>query len=209
MSKYEPTPEEFQYILNNNSLWFDQGIDLIARRIHIDYDVTNEMSTIIIRALLKMCETSHEPIEIYLSSYGGEAYAGLSIYDAIRSCPAEVVIIANGKVMSAAFIIFLAGDKRLAAQHTAFMMHSVSSTITGKTKDQEIEVQEAKRINNSFLEILVNRTKMSKKWWYRQILSHDKYMTTTEAFEYGLITQQTKSRKNKSKIKKENKQNDK
>lgn len=29
---------------------------------------------------------------------------------------------------------------------------------------------------------------MTKKWWYRQILSHDKYMDTKNAFEYGLIT---------------------
>lgn len=175
----------------NASYWLTMGIDLDSRRIQLDMDVSDVMASLIIRALLKMTDISHEPIEIYLSSYGGEAYAGLAIYDAIRACPCTIIIHANGKLMSMAPIIYLAADVRVAAKHTTFMLHSVSSGTEGKIKDQEIDVQSGKRINETMLNILAERTKMKKNWWYRKILSHDFYFDLNQAKEFGFITKTT------------------
>jgi ATP-dependent Clp protease protease subunit len=168
--------------------WLQMGIDLEYRRIQLDMDVSDVMASLVIRALVKMTDISHDPIEIYLSSYGGEIYSGLAIYDAIRACPCDVVIHANGKIMSAASVIYLAADVRVAAKHTSFMLHSVSSGTEGKIKDQEIDVQEGKRLNNVMLDILADRTKMKKNWWYRKILSHDIYFDLTQAKEYGIVS---------------------
>jgi ATP-dependent Clp protease protease subunit len=175
----------------NAAHWLAMGIDLDCRRIQLDMDVNDIMASLVIRSLLKMSDMSNDPIEIYLSSYGGEAYAGFSIYDAIRSCPCDVIIYASGKLMSMGPIIFLAGDVRIAAKHTTFMLHSVSSGTEGKIKDQEIDVLSGKRINDTMLNILAERTKMKKTWWYRKILSHDFYFDLTEAKEYGIINNVT------------------
>lgn len=167
--------------------WLQLGIDLEARRIEINFEVSDVMASMIIRAILKMNDISHDPIELHLSSFGGSAYDGLAIYDAIRTSPSPVYVIANGKIMSAAFIIFLAGQVRAALPHTTFMMHSVSFGSEGKVKDQEIDVQEAKRLNNVFLDILQERTKRNKKWWYRNIVSHDKFFNVQDAVEAGVV----------------------
>lgn len=181
--------------------WLSFGIDLESRRIQLDMDVTDVMSSLVFRALLKMADISNEPIEIYLSSYGGEAYSGLAIYDAIRSSPCDIIIYANGKIMSAGVLIFLAGDVRYASKHTTFMMHSVSSGTEGKVKDQEIDVMESKRINNIMLDILAERTKMKRNWWYRKILSHDQYFDATYAKEIGMVdTTPSKKPKIKKKL---------
>lgn len=185
----------------NVNNWLMMGIDLESRRIHLDMEVDEVMATLVIRGLLKMSDISYDPIELYLSSFGGDAYAGLSIYDAIRSCPCDVVIHANGKIMSAGFLIYLAGDLRLSAKHTTFMMHSVTSTSEGKVKDQEIDVQESKRLNNIMFDILAERTKMKKAWWYRKILSHDVYLDVNQAREYGVVDTD-KTKKPLTKIKK-------
>jgi ATP-dependent Clp protease protease subunit len=184
------------------SFWLNNGVDFESRRIHVDMDVDNIMSSIIIRALLKMSENNNSPIEIYISSFGGVVHDGLAIYDAIRACPCEVFIYGFGKVMSSAFIIFLAGDQRLCAQNTTFMMHTLSYSGEGKLKDQEIDVQEAKRLNNVFLDILAERTKRNRKWWYRQIISHDKHFDLTQARDCGLLTEVTRKVKNEKTIKK-------
>jgi ATP-dependent Clp protease protease subunit len=176
-----------EHLLENAQSWITLGVDLQSRRIQLDMDVGDLMASIVIRSLVKMSEISDEPIEIFLSSYGGEAYAGFAIYDAIRACPCDVIIHATGKIMSAATLIYLAGDIRLASKHTTFMIHSVSSGTQGKIKDQEIDVLEGKRINNIMLDILTERTKMKKTWWYRKILSHDMYIDTTLARDYGFI----------------------
>lgn len=177
-----------EYRYDNAMSWLTHGVDFESRRIHLDGDVNEYMSSIVIRALVKMTEISNAPIEVYLSSYGGDAYAGLAIYDAIRACPCDIIMYANGKIMSSGLIIFLAGDRRFAAEHTTFMAHAVSSSTDGKVKDQEIDVNEAKRINNVMLDLLQLRTKRNKKFWYRSILSHDKYFTVAEAKEMGVVT---------------------
>jgi ATP-dependent protease ClpP protease subunit len=86
----------------------------------------------------------------------------------------------------------LAGDQRIAAPHATFMMHSVSYTADGNTKDHEINVNESKRINNLFLDIAATRTKRSRKWWSRSILSHDRYFNHQEAQEIGVLTSKPK-----------------
>lgn len=169
-------------------------VDLEARRIQYRGDVNELMSTIIIGALLKMSSISKEPIELYLSSFGGDAYEGLAIYDAIVACDCEIRIIASGKIMSAAFLIFLAGDVRIASDHTRFMMHSASYSAEGIVKNHEVQVNEGKLLNNLFLDIAAKRTKKDKKWWYRKILNSDFYCGLTEARELGIIyTKPTKS----------------
>lgn len=189
--------------LEHVQIWMGMGIDLDSRRIQLDMDVSDVMASLTIRALLKMSDISKDPIEIYLSSYGGEAYSGLAIYDAIRACPCDIIIKASGKIMSAATLIFLAADTRIAAKHTTFMFHSVSSGTEGKVKDQEIDVQEGKRINNIMLDILAERTKMKKNWWYRKILSHDIYLDAVQAKEYGIISSNEKGvKKNVRPVKK-------
>lgn len=167
--------------------WLINGVDVENRRIEVRGEVCDALASHITRALLRLSEISHEPIELYLSSPGGDAYEGMAIFDAIVACPCDVHIIASGKIMSAGFVIFLAGDKRVAAKHTSFMMHSVSYSADGTAKDHEIQVNEGKRINNMFLDIMAQRTKKPKKFWYRKILPADCYMGVEEATALGII----------------------
>lgn len=169
--------------------FISSGIDLATRTIEIRADVSEGMGSYITRALLKMSQMSNDPIDLYLSSPGGDAYEGFAIYDAIVACPCEVRVIASGKIMSAAFLIILAGDVRVAAKNTTFMMHSVSyDPGDGKTKDHEVNVNEAKRINNAFLDIAAERTRRNRKWWARAILNQDRYFNAAEALELGVLT---------------------
>ncbi len=193
----EQSSEDLDYIIS--------GVDLESRRIEFRGEVNETMSSIIIRSLLKMSEKSLSPIEIYLSSPGGDVYEGLAIYDAIMACPCDIHIIASGKIMSAAFIIFLAGDIRLAAPHTTFMMHSVSyDPGNGIVKSHEVQVNEGKRINNVFLDIMSSRTNRNKKWWYRTILNQDKYLNLQDAIEVGIIKMAQQIKKPIKKVVKKN-----
>lgn len=174
--------------------WLYSGVDIESRRIEIRGEVNEIMSSIIVRALLKMSSINKEPIEIYLSSFGGDVYEALAIYAAFRQCDCDIHVIASGKIMSAAFVIFLGGDIRIAAKNTTFMMHSASYGAEGTVKNHEVQVVEGKRINNIFLEIAAERTKKPKAWWYRKILSFDYYLNEVEAAEIGVISgQKTKA----------------
>jgi ATP-dependent Clp protease protease subunit len=174
-------------LMENHLNWLINGVDLENRRIEMRGEVGEGMSSFLTRALLKMTELGPEPVEVYLSSYGGDVYEGLAIYDALVACPCDIHMIASGKIMSAGFIIFLGGDKRTAAPHTSFMAHSVSYSAEGTAKDHEIQVNEGKRINSIFTNIAAKRTRRDKKWWSRAALTHDKFLNVEEATQLGII----------------------
>lgn len=168
--------------------WITIGVDLKSRRIDLTMEVSEMMSAIVIRSLLKMSELNHEPIEIYLSTYGGDAYAGFAIYDAIRACPCDVSIFVSGKVMSAGVIIFLAGDIRVASTNARFMIHGVSSETGGKVKDMTVDLAEARYLDNKMLALFTERTKMKNlKFWQKKIANQDVYFGTEEAKMYGVV----------------------
>lgn len=191
-SPYKKLQEEEAEAQPESMDWLLTGVDLEARRMELRGEVNEMMASIIIRGLLKMSAMSNEPIEIYLSTFGGDAYEGFAIYDAIRACECDVNIIASGKIMSAGFLIFLAGDNRIASEHTTFMMHSTYYDSEGTVRNHEVAVNEGRRINNTFLDIAATRTKRNRRWWYRSILNQDKFFNVVEATELGILTVKNK-----------------
>jgi ATP-dependent Clp protease, protease subunit len=172
----------------NATNFLSMGVDFEARRIELNMDVSEVMAAIVIRSLLKMADISKDPIEIYLSTYGGDAYSGFAIYDAIRACPCDVIIYASGKIMSAGTVIFLAGDTRVASPNTRFMIHGASTSTEGKVKDMTADLNEAKIVNHKMIEIFTQRSKMKNlKFWQKKVDTHDVYFGVPEAKEYGFI----------------------
>jgi ATP-dependent protease ClpP protease subunit len=184
----EIDPIEYEMQMGVN--FIGSGIDLEKRVIEIRGEVSEPMSSYVTRALITMSNMNHDPITIYLSSGGGDAYEGFAIYDFIKQCPCQINIIASGKIFSAGFLILLAGNTRIALPHTTFMMHSVISIPEGNhtVKQQEVDLNESKRINNAFLDIAAERTKRNRKWWARTILPQDRYFNVEEGKEIGILT---------------------
>jgi ATP-dependent Clp protease protease subunit len=169
--------------------WLATGVDFETRKIQVNNEVNEGMASFLVRAIIKLNEISHDPIELHLASPGGSVYDCLSIYDTIRASPSDIHIICSGYAMSCGFIILLAGDQRTALPNTRFMMHSVRfASDESNVKSQEISVVEAKQINEVFLDIMTERTKRPKSWWRRMVISHDKYFNVAEAKEIGLLT---------------------
>lgn len=185
--------------------WVMSGVDLERRRIEIRSEINEIVTSIITRALMQMSEISLEPITIFLSSPGGDVNQGLAIYDFIRACPCDVHIVASGQIMSMGFIIFLAGDTRVAMPNTRFMMHSLSYS-PGETpkivRNHEIDVLEGKLLNNNMLEIMDERTNRNKRYWYRTVLLQDKYFGVAEAKELGIIKEKAVKPVAKKKVRK-------
>lgn len=168
--------------LQRDLYFLDHGIDLDKRRIVLTEEVNEEMHSKVLKAVLKMEDDNTNPITVYLNSEGGEVYSGLGIYDVLRSAKSDIHIHASGAIMSAAALIFLAGDKRYASENVSFMIHSMSAPIPdNKVRDQQVELDENKRINNKMIDILVKRVKMKRALAYRKINSNDWYIGLEEA----------------------------
>lgn len=186
-----------------DDLWFSHGVDLENRIIELTGSVGEGMSSVVLRALVRMNLISREPITLYLSSLGGSVYDGFAIYDLIRASPSPVVVYANGKIMSMGVIILLAGDKRYAAKNTRFMMHSLSHGTLGKVRDTKIDVVEAEISNDNMIKIIAERTKLKYKDVKESIddKALDVWFGLSTAKKYGLLTTDSVRKKSKARKK--------
>jgi len=94
-------------------------------------------------------------IEVDLSTYGGDVFEGIDMYNQFREYAKkgnEVVMIAGAKVMSIGSLIYLAGTKRKAHKNSTIMIHKAWTWLAGNSDDL---LQEAK-ILDAIDMILVN-----------------------------------------------------
>ena len=129
-------------------------------------------------------------IQILLSTYGGNVYDGLSLYDAIKNSKTDVDITCFGKIMSMGIVILLSAKTRKAYRNTTFMIHELSSGVIGKLADMEESIDEAKRINRVLFDIIEKETKITHSW-LKEVYNKKKdwFFTAEEALEIGLITE--------------------
>lgn len=129
-------------------------------------------------------------IQLLLSTYGGDVYDGLSLYDAIKNSKTCVDITCFGKIMSMGIIILLASKTRKAYRNTTFMIHEISSGAIGKIADLEESVDEAKRLNKVLFDIIEKETRITKAQ-LEEIYNkkQDWFLTAKEALKLGIITE--------------------
>ena len=75
-------------------------------------------------------------IELLISSEGGDLNSGFTAYNFIRSIQIPITCINIGTVESMAVILYLAGDQRLAVQHSRFLLHSLHWGFNAGNVDQ-------------------------------------------------------------------------
>lgn len=109
---------------------------------------------------------SSKPVKLFINSPGGSVEDGQMVVDAILTCKAKVTTIAMGQAMSAAFDIFLAGDRRIVYPNTILMMHSGSSRFDSQTLPQHMKEAELhKRYFDRWSTWYASRTSISKDAW--------------------------------------------
>ena len=139
----------------------------------------------------KDTEEPPEPIDLYLSTYGGNADDMFAIYDMMnmvkRSC--EVRTFGIGKVMSAGVLLLANGTagKRKVGKHCRIMIHSCNAGQVGDIHNLKNEMQAIQHQQDQYINALVESSTMTKRQLSRLL---DKkvnvYLTAEEAIEYGI-----------------------
>ena len=126
-------------------------------------------------------------ITIYIDTYGGSVDSAMLIYDAMQICVCPIRTIGIGKVMSAGSLILASGNKnnRFITKNTRVMIHQISGGMSGTISDMDIEFKEKCRLQDQYATIMAKHTGHNKKQIIKD-LSTDRYMTATEAINYGL-----------------------
>jgi len=109
--------------------------------------------------------TTYEPIDFYISTYGGSAADMFAVYDAIRYVREECFVrtFGLGKVMSAGVLLLASGTKgeRRIGASCRVMIHGVMSGQAGHLDDLENEMEEAKFTQRQYIKALAKETNMT------------------------------------------------
>jgi ATP-dependent Clp protease protease subunit len=162
---------------------------MMDRIIFLGYPVNDEVSNIITAQLLFLDSSDRtRDINMYINSPGGSVYAGLGVYDTMQYVSPDVATICIGMAASMACVLLGAGTKgkRAALKHSRIMMHQPSGAIGGQASDIEITVNEIRKLKNELYSVVNHHTGKSVEQIERDF-DRDKWMTSTEAKEYGLV----------------------
>ena len=151
----------------------------------------------IIQAQLLFLESTDpgKDIQIYINSPGGSVYAGLGIYDTMQYIRPDVATICTGMAASMGAVLLCGGatGKRTGLKHSRVMIHQPLGGASGQATDVEIRANELLRWKKELTEIYEKTTGQPLDK-LKADMERDKFMTPTEAVEYGLADKVISSR---------------
>jgi ATP-dependent Clp protease protease subunit len=128
------------------------------------------------------------PIQLYVNSPGGVAYAGLAIYDTMQHIRPPVHTTCAGIAMSAAALVLVGGEpgKRTSLPNGRMLIHQPSGGFQGQQTDIAIHAAETLALRDRLDEIFAEHSGQSKEQVHED-MERDRFFTPHEAVEYGLI----------------------
>ena len=164
------------------------------RTFYIDFEVEEdyslmELGKIIIQMNMEEKDLKKEdlkPVFLYIHSYGGDLEQAFWFSDLLLSSRIPIVTIAMGVAMSAGFLIFCAGHKRLAFRHSQLLVHSGSAGFQGTAEKIEEAQKNYKKQINDMKEYILSRTEIPEKIFNKN-KSKDWYLTAGELVEYKVV----------------------
>ncbi len=151
----------------------------------INDDVAN---SIIAQLLFLEKEDQKKDITLYVNSPGGQVTSTLAMYDTMQHVAPDVSTVCLGMAASGGAIILMGGakGKRFALPHSEIMIHQPLGGAEGQATDIAIHAEHIIKTKNLLNELIaqhsgkpVDQVKVDTE--------RDKFLSSKEALEYGLI----------------------
>ena len=155
----------------------------------------NVSSLICAQFLFLESENPSKDISLYINSPGGLVTSGLAIYDTIRYISPDVSTVCVCQAASMGSLLLSCGveGKRYALPNSRIMMHQPSGGAQGQASDIEIQAREIISLRERLNKIYIEHTGQ-KLSVIEEAVDRDRFMSPTEALEFGLIDEVVTSR---------------
>ena len=162
---------------------------LANRLVFLTEEITTPLATQVIKRLLLLdAQSKDDPIDLYITSPGGDVTAGLSIIDAMLCLDAPVHTICLGQAASMAAYILAAGAPgyRYATPHAEVMLHQLQLGLQGGYRDVQARAERVAKLNECLLKLLAGWTGQPYDQLERDCQT-EHWFTAEAAREYGLL----------------------
>lgn len=130
---------------------------------------------------------SCDRIRVHINSEGGEVYAGIAIFNALRLCEKDVEIYTDGISASIAGIIAMCGRKHFMSRFARLMIHSVSAGVYGDKTDLRATIEEIEALEDTLAQIISSRMGITPEEVKARFFDgKDHWFTAQEAVAAGL-----------------------
>lgn len=133
-------------------------------------------------------------LDVEINSPGGEVFAGLAMFNMLRTWAAQgdrtVTTRVTGVAASIASVIALAGDRREMPKNAFAMVHSVSSFAWGTADELREAAETTDKIQASLRNIYQDRMGIDEAK-ATEIMAKDTWLTAEECLEMGFATNLT------------------
>lgn len=121
---------------------------------------------------------------VYLTSNGGSCTSGLLMYDALRRSSLDITVIASGFIASSATIVMLGSDKRKCTANTNFLVHSISTWVSGTVAFVKSNVAHSEMLFQQFVDIYGKHSKITK-----DMMQQETFLSSKQALDLQLVTE--------------------
>lgn len=191
------------YVLEERELRATQ-IDIFSRLMRerilwVSGPVDQRMSDIVQAQLLFLDSVEKRDITLYINSPGGSVLCGLGIVDLMNYIKSEVATTNIGMCASMGSVLLSSGakGKRSSLVYSKVMTHQVSHGNQGNVQDTRINQLEAEKYNYILFKMLAENCGKT----FDEVLEfsrRDRWYSSDEAKEFGLIDEVIKSEGTKS-----------
>lgn len=127
-----------------------------------------------------------KPIRMFINSPGGTVSSADALIGAMLSSKTPIYTIGMGQVASAAYLIYLAGEKRYSLPHTSYLQHEGEMSIANSTTKAKDTMEFMTTSDEEVKDFIVSRTNIDPDI-YDKNFEREWWMTTTMAQELGVV----------------------
>lgn len=128
-----------------------------------------------------------KPLKIFISSYGGDAYAGWGVVSAIENSDTPIYTYVESFAMSMALPIFLAGHKRFLGKYATLLYHELRGQASGTRQEVKRLDKEYDRLQKLYDDYIIAHSSITQDVLDKhQELVNDWYIGFDDATKYKL-----------------------
>jgi len=126
-------------------------------------------------------------IDVHINSNGGEVFAGIAIFNALKDCPSNVNIYVDGIAASIAGVIALCGKPLHMSRFSRLMLHAVSGSCKGGARDMRECADLIEGLEGTLADMISQKCGMpSEEVKLTYFDGKDHWLTADEAARVGL-----------------------
>lgn len=130
-------------------------------------------------------ESKSDTLDVHINSYGGDAYEGIAIFNALKQSGKTVNVFVDGIAASAASMIAMAGDTINMPKNTQLMIHNAATYMYGNHLEMRKEADSLEKLSGQYRDTYLDHFVGSADE-LQSMMDDETELTAQEAVELGL-----------------------